>query len=180
MNYIELKRIELARVRREICEKQEQKCMICERIFDNVRVRACVDHQHRRRKTEEIGSNVAAGLVRGCLCIHCNLIEGKFWNSCRRYGWKPLEMERLAHNLYKYYAMQPSTNYIHPSEIVQKIVSKRQYNKLCTQCKKANEKPPPEYKKKQKLNKVLKRLFQKHNVDPYGNVQPNVQPNKER
>ena len=164
--YIQLKRSDLPRVKNEILEKQNNKCMICHREFSD-KIIPCVDHQHRFRKTDEVGSHTACLLIRGVLCRSCNIIDGKCFNACRRYGFSVEQIPELLMNLSKYYSSQPTTNYIHPNEAPKKpIVSKRQYNVLKKQCEKDKIKYPI-YKKKQKLTKKLQTLFNRYDIDPF-------------
>jgi len=164
MELIQLKAIDVSRIRNEILLKQNNRCALC-----NEQINECtgysLDHQHKIAR-EVIGED-GAGLIRGVLCRSCNVLEGKIWNNTRRYIQPKNVQERIEflESLISYYK-QPTYQYIHPSENVKEpIVSKRNYNKL----KKVYDKKAkfPEYPKSKKITIKLKELFKEYNIEPY-------------
>lgn len=164
-NLIQLKYSDISTIREKLLKDQQFKCAICGKDIENDS-NITLDHQHKITKNQIIGEG-GAGLVRGVLCRDCNSIEGKITNALKRYKNISNTAEKISflYQLIEYYKKTP-TNYIHPTERQQeKIVSKRQYNKL----KKlyTGKAKFPEYPKSKKLTIKLQQLFNKYNINPY-------------
>lgn len=166
MDIIQLKTSDIPRIRKEIADRQENKCLLCGcDLSDKI---AVLDHQHKRKKTDKniVDNN---GLVRGVLCSECNALEGKIFNNSNRFLHYPRQailIEWLL-NLIEYYQREKYP-YIHPSEKEkEKEVSKSNFNKLKKLFIQDNPKKSLEYPKSKKLNKRLKELFEEYNISPY-------------
>jgi hypothetical protein len=135
---------------------------------------ACLDHQHKPKKSSPNIEN-GNGLIRGVLCRGCNIIEGKCWNNCTRFGFEHEELPRLLRNMADYIEERSFGNnlpYIHPSEKPREPnLSKRQFNLLNKKLLKAGKKKL-EFPKKKKLTKLLKRKFEEYSIHPYLNKKP--------
>lgn len=163
MAFKQLKTSDLARVRAELSEAQGGICPLCGKPLDN----PVLDHQHRLRKSQEIGDD-GAGLVRGVLCRDCNVLEGKIWNATNRYLRPETKQERIEflRNLVKYLEKVP-TDMIHSTERPREpILSKRQYNKLVKLAQIQGVKVP-EYPRSKHLTKRLKVLFERFDINPF-------------
>lgn len=167
----QLKNSELKEVREEILKEQNGLCAICgKQITEKTGV--ALDHQHRFKK--EIVGEDGAGLVRGVLCRSCNTEDGKIWNSMNRYIQPKNVQERIEflENLISYYK-KTNYNLIHPNEKPKELdVSKKNYNKLKKLYlkdfeQKKKKRKFPEYPKSKKLTKILKKLFEEYNIEPY-------------
>lgn len=161
-NFKQLKGTEVKELREKILKNQEFKCAICGKDI-SCDPGIALDHQHKLNKNQVIGSD-GAGLIRGVLCRDCNTLEGKIWNNGTRYKQFKTVKERIdfLKRLIQYYE-NGTYPFIHPTEKVpEKIVSKRQYNKLKKVCAKV-----PEYPKSAHLTKKLKELFDKYQINPF-------------
>lgn len=147
---------------------QGGKCFICQESF-SISVRACLDHQHKRRRSDPNGPD-GAGCVRGVLCSACNVLEGKIWNVSYRHKRSKKQIPALLRQLACYYeaGWYPC---IHPSEKpTAPKVSKRQYNRLqkALEQSRPNAKMPPFPRtKNKKITKGLEKLFAEFGIDPY-------------
>lgn len=133
-----------------------------------------VDHQHRINKEQPLGEN-GAGQIRGAINRHANSLEGKIVNNWRRYGMDSydISLPDFLRNLADYLEKE-NLDIIHPTELPKPlIVKKASYNKLAKLAK--DEKTLPEYRmvevkgkerRKQKLTKPLRLLFEKYGVTP--------------
>ena len=159
----------LKKLRLRLFEEQNKQCLICKRTISLKD--ACLDHQHKPKKSSP---NIlfGNGLVRGILCRGCNIMEGKVWNACRRFGFKHTELPRLLRNMATYIEQRSFGNnlpYIHPSEKPKEpTVSKRQFNLLNKTLLKAGQKQVS-FPKSKKLTKALKRKFEEYKINPYAN-----------
>lgn len=162
-DFKQLKGTEVKELREKILKNQEFKCAMCGKTLSEDDTGISLDHQHRLNKNQVIGSD-GAGLIRGVLCRDCNTYEGKIWNNGTRYKQFKTVKERIdfLKRLIQYYE-NGTYPFIHPTEKVpEKIVSKRQYNKLKKVCVKV-----PEYPKSAHLTKKLKELFDKYQINPF-------------
>ena len=64
MDIIQVENKHLSEIRKKILEKQENKCILCERTVTKDMV-MCVDHCHK------------TGRIRAVLCLNCNAMAGK-------------------------------------------------------------------------------------------------------
>lgn len=152
MKLIQLSQKDLVWLRQDLLIKQDSKCAIC---GCDVTDKSHIDHKHKTSK--EINGVNGAGLVRGLLCPNCNLLLGKIENNAKRFQ-RSDNLPELLINISRY--IVSFTEYIHPSEKPKEPkVSKRQFNKLL--------KLEPKAKYSTKLNQKLKKLFDKHNINPY-------------
>jgi len=148
---------QLDQVRTELKQNQNNKCLLCERDFDYYDLVACVDHQHYGNE-----------LIRGCLCLQCNRIEGVIWKYAQQAKANlPNGEKQWLNNLIKY--LDQETRYIHPSAIPKpKKIKKSSFNKMV---KLFNEKYPnkksPVYPKSGKLTKKTELLFQEFRIQDY-------------
>ena len=121
----------LKELRVRLFEEQNHRCLICQRTI--LLKDACVDHQHKPRKSSPNIVN-GNGLVRGILCRGCNVMEGKCWNACRRFGFDHRQLPVLLRNMASYVenrSFGSNLPYIHPSEKPKEPqISKRQFNLL--------------------------------------------------
>ena len=108
-----------------------------------------------------------AGLIRGVLCRACNVSEGKIWNLLRRYEGLEHSADKALwlSKLIAYYE-QGTTDILHPSERVKRVLSKRNYNTLKRLRDKQGLKTP-EYPKSKRLTKSLAKLFNEHQIEPF-------------
>lgn len=122
-------------VRQQLLEMQGFKCAICAKILPDGNDIGSVDHQHLF-KSEELGVQ-GAGLIRGVLCRDCNVLEGKFWNACHRYGKTAPEdpvgsrvdwLLRLAEYYQDNYSLKDAV--VHPRENRVPKLQKSEYNRL--------------------------------------------------
>lgn len=158
-------------IRESILKEQNGKCAICgEEITESSGT--SLDHQHKRSSDENgIDGN---GLIRGVLCRECNVLEGKIWNNTSRYK-QPKNVQERIEFLMKLVSYYEKGTYalIHPSEKPkEKIVSKRNYNKLKKlyniDIKEGNKKRKfPEYPKSKKITLGLMKLFEEYDISPY-------------
>ena len=156
---IQLRSKDISNVRDRLLEYQEGRCMLCSvKITDKTGV--SLDHQHKTKK-EPIGLD-GGGLIRGVLCRNCNVLEGKIWNSMRRFLQPGNVNERIKwlESLITYYKL-PNTNLIHPSESPKEpLVPKRLFNKIRKYHGLNYPKQKPlEYPKSSKWTKKLKTLL---------------------
>lgn len=160
----QLKSNEVSTLRENILKTQNGLCAICGCIITD-ETGYSLDHQHKVKK-ENIGED-GAGLIRGVLCRACNVWEGKIWNSTQRYRQPNNVSERIEmlKSLITYYENGTYPFIHHTEKIKEKIVSKRNYNKL----KKvySGNKKFPEYPKSGKLTLSLKILFHEYNISPF-------------
>lgn len=165
--YIQLKRSDTAKYRFKLLVEQDYKCVICQDDLRQNKSSACLDHQHRIRRSDPIGLN-GAGLVRGVLCRGCNRLDGiviRGAQRCKKSQNLPTILRSLANYLEK-----PNYPWIHPTEAPRpEPVSKRQYNKLKKIMKQKGLGSPMAYPKtKRKKNTVgLAKQFKQHDVNPY-------------
>ena len=80
----------------------------------------CVDHFHRRCKSDLPDEETGRGLCRGCLNFRANSIEGKITNAFIRYGGHefinlPTFLRNLA-NYLEHNKIHTNEKFIHPSE----------------------------------------------------------------
>lgn len=166
MSFKNLKSSEIKELRNKILKEQGFICPLCGKtITENDKI--TLDHQHKIRKTDENGVN-GNGLIRGVLCLECNALEGKIFNSSTRFLHQPSKEQRIhfLENLIKYY-QKPLYEYVHPSEVKKKPdVSKKNFNKLSKLYTKDTGKVL-EYPKSKKLTKKLEILFEKYHISPY-------------
>ena len=100
-----LKPKDVARVRDILRKKQGNKCMLCQRSFDDLDPKdAVLDHDHR------------TGCVRGVLCRNCNGMEGKIWNRANR-AKQSMTVIEWATRLVKYWTLYSTdqTGFLHPT-----------------------------------------------------------------
>lgn len=171
-NFIQLMSKDITTIREQILKEQNGKCKLCKNIIDE-NSGASLDHQHMTSK-ETIGEN-GAGLVRGVLCRRCNVFEGKIWNNSKRFGLHD-DLSNWLRNLADYLDAD-NYDYIHPNEKPKDPkVSKRNYNKLAKlykeevfvpKRKNQKKKPMIEFPKSGKLNKGLKELFERFEINPF-------------
>lgn len=164
MELQQIKNKDIPNIRHKILEKQDGLCKLCKEPI-NETTGYSLDHQHMTKK-ETIGED-GAGLVRGVLCRACNVMEGKIWNSMRRYIQPENVQDRIEwlESLLEYYK-EDNYNVIHPSELPKEpTVSKSNYNKL----KKLYDGKAkfPEYPASKKLTKRLKELFEEYQIEPF-------------
>ena len=128
-----------------------------------------LDHQHRGKKTDEIGVD-GAGLIRGVLDNQINCAEGKIFNAMKRYCGITTNAERIEflEKLVEYYK-KGTLPVIHPTEkMPEPKVSKKNYNKLKKEfVLKYPKKKFPEYPRSGKITKVLEKLFQEFNIPAF-------------
>lgn len=150
---IQLRPCDLDKVRKELLEKQDNKCILCERDFDSSDMIACVDHDH------------ITGKVRAVLCIWCNANAGKIEQRAVRAKQNLTALHWL--NNFHRYITADQTNYLHPSEIPKKPkVKKLVFNKMIKLFKeKYPKKKVPDYPKSGTLTKTLEKLFEEFNID---------------
>lgn len=172
---MELKKIkaqELQALRAKLYEEIDGICPIMKQHFPVEKF--VVDHQHKVNQAQPLGED-GAGLVRGAIHKMANSLEGKIINNWRRYGMDQynVTVPDFLRNLADYLE-QDNLDIIHPSELPKPlIVKKSSYNKLAKLAK--DEKTLPPYRmvtvkgterRKQKLTKPLKALFEKYNIIP--------------
>lgn len=158
---INLKSSDIKKIKQKILEEQEYRCAICGKPL--TLEEACLDHQHKYRKTDVNGVN-GNGLVRGVLCREDNCLEGKIFNNSARFLKQPTNEQRIEwlEKLIEYYKKEPYP-YVHPSEVEKpKQLSKRNFNKLNKLCDGKLEFP-----KSGKMTKQLQKLYEKFNIEPY-------------
>jgi len=130
---------------------------------------AVLDHQHRQKKTDEVGID-GAGLIRGVIDSQVNCAEGKIFNALKRYCGITTTKERIEflEKLIAYYK-KGTLPVIHPSEkIPEPKVSKKNYNKLKKEFSlKYPKKKFPPYPKSGKITKDLDKLFAEFNIEKY-------------
>lgn len=161
-NLIQLKASDIAHYRAKLLKAQGNVCVICKQSCKKY----VLDHQHKRRKSDENGLN-GGGLIRGTLCDGCNRIEGKVWNNAIRFGKHDM-LPTLLRNMADYLE-QDNYPWIHPSEkpCAPKIY-KRKYTQLKKIMQEQEQKEPPTFpKKRKKLSIRLLAYFKKYNIDPY-------------
>jgi Recombination endonuclease VII len=165
--FTQLKSSDIKDTRENILKDQDGKCALCGCVITE-ETGYSLDHQHMLKK-ETIGED-GAGLVRGVLCRSCNIWEGKVWNNTLRFMQPENVQDRIMilENLIKYYK-KDNYNLIHPNEkIKEKIVSKKNYNKLKKEYMNSGlKKIFPEYPKSGKLTKSLSKLFSDFEIEPY-------------
>jgi 5-methylcytosine-specific restriction endonuclease McrA len=108
MKLIQTKRSELQSIRIDLLIKQDYRCKICGTQLSLLYPKNIhVDHQHFGDK-----------LIRAVLCRRCNQLEGKLYNSYKRYTKREEKSDKDLMNvlkgLVKYQKVKP-TKYIHPS-----------------------------------------------------------------
>lgn len=161
-----LKNSDIKTVRSQILEEQEFRCPLCgKNITENDKI--TLDHQHKIRKTDPNGVD-GDGQVRGVLCLECNCLEGKIFNSMTRFLHQPTKKERIQFlkNLINYYE-KPPYDYIHPSEVEKEpLLSKRSFNKL-NKLYVLDGHKQLEFPKSKRMTKKLRKLFEDYNIDPY-------------
>lgn len=149
-NY-QLKSSHVKFVRDSILEYQSGICSICE----NDVVLPTLDHYHKKRQDGN-------GLVRGVICNTCNRMIGCIENNLARNSIYYSDSPDVLRNIANY--LQNSRWYmIHPTEKVkEKELKKSSYNKL----KKiiGTKQKIPAYSSK--LNKQLKKLYEKYGLEP--------------
>lgn len=99
---VQLKRSDIPKVRKELQEKQGNKCLICGLIFTSKRI-PCLDHNH------------STNMVRGVLCRACNSLEGKVWKYFVRMGARNqgIDYIKFLRGLIKFQKVK-DTKYIYP------------------------------------------------------------------
>ena len=156
----QLKRNDIAYVRKEILKLQDSKCPVCFQTNKHF----CLDHRHKK-KNEKNGGRYHRGLVRGVLCNTCNRMEGKitcFYNRYKLPGRLPMLLRNLAT-----YLEAGAYPFIHPNEKPPiSPISKRQYNKLLKR-RRQEGLSTPAFPKRKQLNNKLKKLFSKYQISPF-------------
>ena len=101
---VRLKTTEIKTLREKLANEQGNVCPLCGKPLTE----PCLDHQHKRRKTDEPGVD-GAGLVRGVLCRDCNALEGRIWNAMDRHLQPETVKDRVQFlkNLIFYYNKEP-------------------------------------------------------------------------
>lgn len=167
MEFKQLKSTEIKEFKKELLEKQGGIDAITHKplLLEN----SVLDHQHKLRKTQEIGED-GAGLIRGVLDNNVNMAEGKIFNALRRYCGIKTTKERIEflENLIEYYK-QGTLPYVHPTEkMPEPKVSKKNYNKLKKEFNlKYPKKKFPEYPRSGKITKKLEELFTEFKIEKY-------------
>ena len=165
----QLRPSEIKKARDAIAAKQDGRCYVCQESFLNSKATPCLDHQHKRKRSDPNGVD-GAGCLRGVLCSACNVLEGKIWNVSYRHKRTKHQIPTLLRRLALYYeeGWYPC---IHPSEKPRAPkVSKLQYNRLKKKLleRRPNAKMPPfPQTKAKKITKALEKLFTEFDIDPY-------------
>ena len=162
-------------LRSSILKLQNSRCAVCDvELNENGGGKrgACLDHQHKRRRSDLNGEN-GNGLVRGVLCSACNCLEGKIWNVNQRHGRDRTRLPQLLRRLAVYYE-EGWYPFVHLNEKPKAPkVSKQQYNRLIKAMKQRNEHqlkqklPSFPKSKNRKITKYLKECFEKFSISPY-------------
>lgn len=162
---VRLKTTEIKALRDKLANEQGNVCPLCGRPL----VEPCLDHQHKRRKTDEPGVD-GAGLVRGVLCRDCNALEGRIWNAMDRHLQPETVKDRVQFlkNLIFYYNKEPQKILYPGEDIPKQKLSKRNFNKLKSAYAKDHPKSKPlEYPTSQCMTKKLEPLYKHYNINPY-------------
>lgn len=148
-----LKSSEVQRQREIILERQEGKCLICNREC----LSPVLDHHHKKKVK-------GTGRIRGVLCRNCNIFLGKIENNSSRYCISGESLPEVLRNIANYLEKEQYP-FLHPSEKPKEPILKRSsYNKLKKELK--GKYKIPEYPKSGKLTKNLEKLFSKVDFSP--------------
>ena len=99
---IKTKTKDLPSIRLVLLKNQSNKCLICQEPLGNDTKNQHVDHDHD------------TGIIRGVLCMRCNLLEGMMKHKFNRSGLKKTTDYKLwLRNLIVY--LDNKTEYYHPS-----------------------------------------------------------------
>jgi len=170
--FIYLKQKDLKQLREQIWLENNKICPLL-----NIEIplnKAVVDHIHKL-KNEEISEQ--KGTIRNVIEFRANAIEGKITNIWKRYfgsdeSKHPISLPQFLRNLADYLEkgayQKDGKYYVHPTEIKNEKISKRQYNKLKKAYEQSNKKKKfPEFPKTGKLTKPLEKLFKEFEINPY-------------
>jgi hypothetical protein len=164
MEYQIIKTSELKALRQKLYDLQGGICPLMKKKYPVEDF--CVDHQHRQNKAQEIGDN-GAGLIRGAILRQANGLEGKIVNNWKRYALdkEGTSLPDFLRNLADYLE-QENLPIVHPTELP-KIpgITKSCYNKLKKVVNEKDKLPAYPEKKKLKLTKPLKALFEKYSIE---------------
>ena len=162
----QIKRAELAVLRKKQWNKQKERCP----IFDTKipYSDAVMDHKHRIGK-DPIGKN-GGGLLRGVLHKQANVLEGKILKAFKRFGGHNfIDLPSFLRNLAKYLETPPMKPlYIHPNEAPKTkqlgIRNQKKINKYYLKVY-PNRKKIPKLKIKSKLSSKLQGILD--DIDVY-------------
>jgi hypothetical protein len=155
----QLKTTEIAGLREELAERNNQECPICHRKFSE-KIRKTLDHDHDTY------------LIRNTICNSCNQVEGAIKGKLKRLGlWNDVDYSEYLRSMADHIS-NDQLPIIHPSHKPKhRKLQKRSYNELARVIKDMNKylKRPikiPEYPKSRRLTKRLKELFERYGVVP--------------
>ncbi len=152
---IELKYSGIAKLREILREQQNNICPICGKNI----VSPVLDHHHKKK----LGGT---GRIRGVLCLSCNAYIGPIENRASRHLIKQEEIPTVLRNTADYLEAK-QTIYLHPKEKPkQKILSKRNFNKMVKKFKEISQNKVPEYPKSRHLTKSIQAYYDKTGMKP--------------
>ena len=136
-------------------EDQNGLCPLCRKEPD----KPCLDHEHKKKLK-------GSGLIRGVVCLGCNIYLGRLENGSVRYGIKKDDIPFILRNAADYLEKEQYP-FLHPSEKPkQKTLSKNCFKRLSKEyINKYPKRKPLEYPKSKHLTKKLERLFKKLNIE---------------
>lgn len=154
---VQLKQADIKTLRDKLLIDQGGICPICKK---EIKSKAVLDHQHKKRIK-------GSGLVRGVLCLNCNVFISKSENGCIRYNISQKELPGVLRNMADYFEA-PHTNMIHPSEKEKDpVLSKRSFQQMA---KKYKEMFPKKkellYPKSGHLTKAIELMYKAVELEP--------------